>query len=57
MVMRTLQLDRANDDAVVDARLLFRRDDELLTDFRRRMESALEVLRQHEEAARRREDF
>jgi hypothetical protein len=57
MVMRTLQLDRANDDAVVDARLLFGRDDELLTDFRRRMESALEVLREHEEAARRREDF
>ena len=55
--MRTLQLDRANDDAVVDARLLFGRDDELLTDFRRRMESALEVLREHEEAARRREDF
>lgn len=51
--MRTPQLDRANDDGVVDARLLFRQDDDLLVDFRRRMESALKVLREHEESARR----
>jgi hypothetical protein len=52
MVMRTQKLDRASDDVVVDARLLFRQDDELLTDFRRRMDSALQILREHEEAAR-----
>ena len=50
--MRTQKLDRASDDVVVDARLLFRQDDELLTDFRRRMDSALQILREHEEAAR-----
>lgn len=55
--MRRLQLARANDDGVVDARLLFRQDDELLVDFRRRMDSALKVLREHEEAARRQESF
>jgi hypothetical protein len=52
MVMRTLELDRASDDVVVDARLLFRQEDELLTDFRRRMDFALQILREQEEAAR-----
>jgi hypothetical protein len=55
MVMRTLGMGRANDDVVVDARLLFRPDDDLLTDFRRRMDSALKVLREQEEAARQQE--
>jgi hypothetical protein len=55
-MMRTLEMSRASDDVVVDARLLFRHDDSLLTDFRRRMNSALETLREHEEAARREED-
>lgn len=53
--MRTLGMGRANDDVVVDARLLFRPDDDLLTDFRRRMDSALKVLREQEEAARQQE--
>ncbi|HKR90070.1 MAG TPA: hypothetical protein VJS38_18025 [Phenylobacterium sp.] len=55
--MRTLQLDLAKDDAVIDARLLFRQDDDLIVDFRRRMDSALKVLRKHEEAARREGGF
>lgn len=55
--MRTLELTRANDDDVIDARLLNGHDDELLSDFRQRMDSALKVLREYEEVARRRDDF
>lgn len=55
--MRTLELNRANDDDVVDARLLFGHDDELLTDFRRRMDCALQILAEHKEAARQQEGF
>lgn len=50
--MRTAEMTRANDDDVVDARLHYGHYDELLSDFRRRMDSALEVLRAQEEAAR-----
>jgi hypothetical protein len=52
MVMRTLELTRANDDDVVDARLLFGHYEELLSDFRQRMDSALKVLREYEEVVR-----
>lgn len=55
--MRTLEINRPTDDVVVDARGLFRQDDELLADFRRRMEFALETLRAHEQAARQQEGF
>jgi len=57
MVIRTLELGRASDDVVFDARLLFRPDDELLNDFRRQMDSALQILAEHEEAVRREEGF
>lgn len=50
--MRTLELVRANDDVVVDTRLLNGHYDELLCDFRRRMDTALKVLREYEEAVR-----
>jgi len=50
--MRTLELTRANDDDVVDARLLFGHYEELLSDFRQRMDSALKVLREYEEVVR-----
>jgi hypothetical protein len=50
--MRRLELVRANDDEVVDARLLNGHYDELLCDFRRRMDSALKALRDYEEAVR-----
>lgn len=55
--MRTLEMTRANDDDVVDARQHYGHDDELLSDFRRRMDSALEVLRAQEEAACRGDHF
>jgi hypothetical protein len=49
--MRMLELVGANDDAViVDARLLHGHYDELLSDFRRRMDTALKALREYEEA-------
>ncbi|CAN7218537.1 hypothetical protein LJR219_000731 [Phenylobacterium sp. LjRoot219] len=50
--MHTLRLVGANDDDVVDTRLLNGHYDELLTDFRRRMDAALKVLREYEEAVR-----
>jgi hypothetical protein len=50
--MRTLELVRANDDDVVDTRLLNGHYDELLCDFRRRMDTALKVLREYEDAVR-----
>jgi hypothetical protein len=51
--MRMLQLVGANDDAVVvDTRLLDGHYDELLSDFRRRMDTALKALREYEEAVR-----
>lgn len=49
--MRAQEMTRANDDEIVDARLHYGHDDELLSDFRRRMDSALEILRAQEEAA------
>ena len=55
--MRTLELNRANDDDVVDARFLYGHYEELLCDFRRRMDVALKVLREYEEAARQGECF
>lgn len=48
--MRMLELAGANDDTVVDTRLLHGHYDELLTDFRRRMDTALKALREYEEA-------
>jgi hypothetical protein len=52
-MMRMLQLVGANDDAViVDTRLLDGHYDELLSDFRRRMDTALKALREYEEAVR-----
>lgn len=50
--MHALKLVGANDDEVIDARLLNGHYDELLTDFRRRMDTALKVLREYEEAVR-----
>ena len=51
--MRMLELVGANDDAgVVDTRALNGHYDELLSDFRRRMDSALQALREYEEAVR-----
>jgi len=50
--MHALKLVRADDDDLVDARLLNGHYDELLTDFRRRMDTALKVLREYEEAVR-----
>ncbi len=50
--MPTRELVRANDDDVVDARLLNGHYDELLSDFRRRMDTALKALREYEEAVR-----
>jgi hypothetical protein len=51
--MHALELVGANDDgAVVDARLLNGHYDELLSDFRRRMDTALKALREYEEAVR-----
>jgi len=55
--MHALRLVRANDDDVVDARLLNGHYDELLTDFRRRMDTALKVLREYEETVRQGEYF
>jgi hypothetical protein len=56
--MRTLELAGANDDAVVgDTRLLSGHYDELLCDFRRRMDTALKALREYEEAVRQGEYF
>jgi hypothetical protein len=50
--MGTLDLAGANDDDVVDTRLLNGHYDELLCDFRRRMDTALKALREYEEAVR-----
>ena len=50
--MRMLELAGANDDSVVDSRLLDGHYDELLSDFRRRMDTALKALREYEEAVR-----
>ncbi len=56
--MRLLELVGANDDAVVvDSRLLNGHYDELLCDFRRRMDTALKALREYEEAVRQGEYF
>jgi hypothetical protein len=50
--MYALKLVRVDDDDLVDARLLNGHYDELLTDFRRRMDTALKALREYEEAVR-----
>jgi hypothetical protein len=51
--MHALELVGANDDGVVvDTRLLTGHYDELLSDFRRRMDTALKALREYEEAVR-----
>jgi hypothetical protein len=51
--MRMLELVGDNDDAVVvDTRVLTGHYDELLSDFRRRMDLALKVLREYEDAVR-----
>lgn len=56
--MHMLELVGANDDAVtVDARHLSGHYDELLSDFRRRMDTALQALREYEEAVRQGEYF
>lgn len=55
--MHALKLVRADDDDRVDARLLNGHYDELLTDFRRRMDTALKALREYEEAVRQGEYF
>jgi hypothetical protein len=49
--MRILDLARANDDEIVIP-LLNGHYDELLSDFRRRMDTALKALRDYEEAVR-----
>jgi hypothetical protein len=56
-MMQTLDLAGANDDDIVDGRLLTGHYDELLCDFRQRMDSALKVLREYEEAVRQGEYF
>ena len=48
--MQILDLAEANDDR--DVRVLNGHYDELLSDFRRRMDTALKVLREYEEAVR-----
>jgi len=55
--MHALKLVRADDDDLVDARHLDGHYDELLTDFRRRMDTALKALRDYEEAVRQGEYF
>jgi hypothetical protein len=50
--MQSLELAGANDDEVVDTRLLNGHYDELLCDFRRRMDTALKALSEYEEAVR-----
>jgi hypothetical protein len=49
--MRILDLTGANDDET-DVRLLHGHYDELLSDFRRRMDTALKALREYEDAVR-----
>jgi hypothetical protein len=52
-MMQMLETLRAPDDnVVIDNRLLNGHYDELLSDFRRRMDAALKVLREYEEAVR-----
>lgn len=56
--MRMLELVRANDDASgVDPHVLNGHYDELLSDFRQRMDLALQALREYEEAVRQGEYF
>jgi len=55
--MHALKLVGTNDDDLGDTRLLNGHYDELLTDFRRRMDTALKVLREYEEAVRQGEYF
>ena len=55
--MQSLELAGANDDHVVDVPLLHGHYDELLSDFRRRMDTALKALRDYEEAVRQGEYF
>jgi len=51
-MMQALELAGANDDEIVDTRLLCGHYDELLSDFRRRMDTALKALREYEDAVR-----
>ena len=55
--MQAVDFAGANDDDVVVAPLLNGHYEELLSDFRRRMASALKVLREYEEAVRQGEYF
>lgn len=55
--MRSFELAGANDDGVVEAPLLNGHYDELLCDFRQRMDTALKALREYEEAVRQGEYF
>jgi len=55
--MRSLELAGANDDNVIVVPLLNGHYDELLSDFRRRMDVALKALREYEEAVRQGEYF
>ena len=55
--MQQVDLAGANDDDVVAAPLLNGHYEELLSDFRRRMDVALKVLRDYEEAVRQGEYF
>jgi hypothetical protein len=55
--MRSLEPAGANDDNVAVVPLLNGHYDELLCDFRRRMDTALKALREYEEAVRQGEYF
>jgi hypothetical protein len=52
VVMNPVDLAGANDDDVVAAPLLNGHYEDLLSDFRRRMATALKVLREYEDAVR-----